>query len=1809
MAEFTSLGVKIDTGDSDKSLASLEKGLTGVGAAAKGAGKPLDDLNKSAKNGGQAARSLGGGYNYTATQTEKFRNAINSTIPSLRTMSGLVGGLAGVAGVTKAVKTFASFETQLAKIKTVTQASANEMAQLKERAADLGATTAFSQDQVAAGFLTLSRSGKAVEDQLNIIEPAMNLAITGTISMDDAAGALTTTMSQFGLKSSDAARIADVFTASANSANQTMEEFNSAMIRGAGSLAGIGKSIEETALIVSSLAEVKVVGERAATALRGYAIELATLNDPSAKQAEILQKIKGGFDSINPIANDYITVVRNLSEANLEYTDIIELFGREAGPAFAQVIKKGSESVEELSQKLTNSTTAAEAAAGNMGALETNFKSLESAATAALSSIGEGFSGPVNKGLEIVIEGLLSMKGYIEDNKEVLKGVGDLFIGLVKVVGVLVHAFYEGAQVIEGAFISVFAKIVRWINEAVDGVVKLITLIPGVGNLDAVKELSKWTSQIVKDSRDFDKAAVDTFAEVLKYSDSIADVWELITGENVQTVKELEDQTKEIEKQTKEIEKRIRAEKAAGGVVATPGGPGGPGGTPLFVQNAVAKLKALVAYEEARAEADQKAKDLEIRTSQDLITQHIASAVELSGFSSALKMSSTDLMNFASQLKSGIAGAGPNAARGMRVGEAFAQGGPIAGITELVLSNEKIKEAIDKGFALFFDQVDRLIDPFADMLSAFFDLADAFNKIVRVFTGFELLVAVLEEVARALQNLTGGAIGEINKLGQGAGSFIAGLSGGAGTLGDVGEHISGMFGGTTKDQQKKIDQGLRNQINGFLDDFYASMTDTAIQKVRAIESNFNSVIKQIKQSDASKEARNELKEATRIAAAAALAAEGFFVEARKMAQEAASGGGASAEAYSKAMEQIRKAQVLFGERLIQPALEVVQTAGMSDYEKQLREVHRRYDEQTRQLQDMDPDLRAQYQATLDQARAIEINTVHLAEQKRVQDEATASLQKQNEAVEKQASLVGAFEASMSQAVNTIANSTKSELQVAVYNTRQKWLELAEAAKQANAEAGGFIETGLDEYAIQVKHNKAAQIEVNKLIEESAEQLRQEIAARNELVDSVSSQVLREDFSVIGKSILDITKKYSDMIQDNLKGADHLRFSTEQLADIAEARSSEIQSSLTKAFDGFFDNMDNFRDKLNRLRGSIGGTTPVTLDQLNAKVALLQSLGDEGILNEDLLKKRQALMEEIYTGAQELAQVQKKTDDDHQEALRRMRQLSESLTDQVNALFFSEFNIAAPEEVFAEAERQFEDLRNKAFDAAKSITEADDEAISEFQNFAEKFLGASVNVFKSGQGHVDNFNLVTGDLKALADVVANTADKKLVESANVTDGALGTIVNTLDTVSKDLEGKVNDALNKLIEISIRFGGENIETVGGVPVFNTEMDLVVQTQKLLDGVEIPGDVAEIPMTLAAEVKRLAEGGVVDGEFVKAAYYALASFARSGDNQDPASTNAFVKDFYAAVDFARSGDNQDPASSNAFGKDFEVWTSIDPYVHPASASQVNTRGNQFWRYFQVWTNLTGTLNGEDIPFTKAEGSIATDITATANLDTGLTRLEKVILFIGTQISQTIWTSTAAAKTSQSGFLSIAENALTSNLSIFKEVVGSVQQLFAGKNIPVSLPAILENPFSPGSPAFSNLSPTGSYTNSTIGQTLTFADGGPVYGPSHAMGGVSAELEGGEYVLNRGAVSRIGQPTLNALNSGNLSRASVNSDQTTNYMLRMVGDKLDRLNRTLEEKDMSVQIDVDTEELIDTKISYNNSRLRNNLNRSNLEPVARAF
>lgn len=131
-------------------------------------------------------------------------------------MTGVMAGLgtlaAGIVGVRAGIRTAnlaGEWELELRRVQAISQATAAEMAALREATVQAGATTWFSPTQVAQAERELSALGLTAQETIGSMPATIDLAVGGMIDMNRSAQTLGAAMRVFGLDASRATWIAD----------------------------------------------------------------------------------------------------------------------------------------------------------------------------------------------------------------------------------------------------------------------------------------------------------------------------------------------------------------------------------------------------------------------------------------------------------------------------------------------------------------------------------------------------------------------------------------------------------------------------------------------------------------------------------------------------------------------------------------------------------------------------------------------------------------------------------------------------------------------------------------------------------------------------------------------------------------------------------------------------------------------------------------------------------------------------------------------------------------------------------------------------------------------------------------------------------------------------------------------------------------------------------------------------------------------------------------------------------------------------------------------------------------------------------------------------------------------------------------------------------------------------------------------------------------------------------------------------------------------------------------------------------------
>lgn len=388
-------------------------------------------------------------------------------------LTGIGVGLA--APFTLAATRFASFDDAMRAAKATANASPAEFAALTEEAKRLGRTTSFTAVEVANLMTTLGRAGFDPAQINNMTESVLNLARATGTDAEQAAGFLAAGLNQFNLDASEAARVADVLTATANNSFVSLEQLGESMKFAGPVAADLGMSIEETAAILGTLGNVGIQGSIAGTALR----RLGTI---SAAEADKMEGIFGvAFKDADGNARPLIEALGDVGRAteNLPTAEraakFNEAFGL-LGITGASAISKNAVNAQELLAKIDDLEGTAAATAEEMDkGLGGSFRKVLSAAEGVAIAVGESLAPALQWLSDQVIAGLGYFTAFVEQNRWLILtaaagvgtvlalGAGLITLGIaVKLAAVAVGVFITGLGIIAGAFALLFNPI-TWI--------------------------------------------------------------------------------------------------------------------------------------------------------------------------------------------------------------------------------------------------------------------------------------------------------------------------------------------------------------------------------------------------------------------------------------------------------------------------------------------------------------------------------------------------------------------------------------------------------------------------------------------------------------------------------------------------------------------------------------------------------------------------------------------------------------------------------------------------------------------------------------------------------------------------------------------------------------------------------------------------------------------------------------------------------------------------------------------------------------------------------------------------------------------------------------------------------------------------------------------------------------------------------------------------------------------------------------------------------------------------------------------------
>jgi len=288
--------------------------------------------------------------------------------------SGFIAAMAGGLGIAAMFRTVIfpamGFQTQMANVRAVTQATAAEMAAMSETARRLGRTTSFSASQAAEGMQFLGMAGFKTTAIIAAMPGVLDIAKAGTLELGRAADIASDILSGFGLRAAEMGRVGDVLTKTFISSNTNLEMLGESM-KFVGPIASkVGVSLETVAAAAGLLGNVGIKASMAGTSLRAILLRLSAPTGAAAAHLRSLgvatRDSAGRFLGMTPILEKLAAATAGLGNA-AQVGIFKEIFGERAAAASLELARQaGTGQMQAFITMLENARGTAARVAGEM---------------------------------------------------------------------------------------------------------------------------------------------------------------------------------------------------------------------------------------------------------------------------------------------------------------------------------------------------------------------------------------------------------------------------------------------------------------------------------------------------------------------------------------------------------------------------------------------------------------------------------------------------------------------------------------------------------------------------------------------------------------------------------------------------------------------------------------------------------------------------------------------------------------------------------------------------------------------------------------------------------------------------------------------------------------------------------------------------------------------------------------------------------------------------------------------------------------------------------------------------------------------------------------------------------------------------------------------------------------------------------------------------------------------------------------------------------------------------------------------------
>ncbi|MBX8799221.1 phage tail tape measure protein [Ochrobactrum sp. MR28] len=441
--------------------------------SAQGISNTIKDIAGGAKEGFSNALK-------NSFSVENIEAATKNAEQALTRARGRLLGAAGMAlTLGGPVKLAAGFETEMNRVKALTNATDEQFNKLRSQALYLGRMTQFTTRQAADAQGFLAMAGFKTNEIYEAMPGTLQLAASAQLDLAKAADIVTNILTGYQKKGTELGHVNDVLVKAFTSANTDLVQLAEAMKYAAPVASSAGVEFEETTAALALMGNAGIQASMAGTGLRGA---ITRMLSPTKGVREAMEEANLTFTDSKGRLLPLLDIIKQL-EPHADNTGMMmKIFGQRAGPAMMALISQGSGSLEKLTDELKNSAGTAERVSKvQMEGFNGMLKELQSSAEGTAIALGTMLFPPLIKLGNLATDIMNKLTDFSEAYPELSTNITYVVAALMGlfIVGRLLSFLFAGLRMGILPLIGLFLKF----NKAGQNVAIGWRLLAGAGRL------------------------------------------------------------------------------------------------------------------------------------------------------------------------------------------------------------------------------------------------------------------------------------------------------------------------------------------------------------------------------------------------------------------------------------------------------------------------------------------------------------------------------------------------------------------------------------------------------------------------------------------------------------------------------------------------------------------------------------------------------------------------------------------------------------------------------------------------------------------------------------------------------------------------------------------------------------------------------------------------------------------------------------------------------------------------------------------------------------------------------------------------------------------------------------------------------------------------------------------------------------------------------------------------------------------------------------------------------------------------------